>query len=174
MKLKTKREITEYLLDHRWYGGYLSWNIKINCTNFDISSGHSSPRIKNDPALDKAWEEFLNKNDIFWIVCGVLLDRLVNNNEPRSYFDYHPDKHVRESKYCMSAGGRSGGHLVLEGFDNAPVRFRQDADEIAEWDFPSLWRLYKFCLAIDELVESRYKLVADGYSRYRRMWEKSL
>lgn len=106
---KTIGEAAEFLLKDRTHstreGGVVAWNVKAYAYSSD---GHND-EFKNDPALDKAWRQFFEKNDY---VYSNAIEQAQEHY--RDEWCSYPGEDQGDWKFFF--GGRSGGWLCLESW----------------------------------------------------------
>jgi len=160
MKLKTKTEIIDYLLE-KSYSNWrefwpISWNIKVY--GYYAMDGYDG--IENDPKWDEKWEEHLESEeaqDYFWWACEDWL-MFAGDHPDWDIMEGHPDPAISATQPKFYTTGRSGGHLVLvEAVINGFTwKFSNDFRYPETWlecQYEDLWVLYKFCIEMDKIVK---------------------
>jgi hypothetical protein len=162
----TRREMETFLLDHPHYFDngklYISWNIKIR----DYVEA-SSEEFDFDPAFDDVWQDLLQKDaEIFSQALDNALRRYIEG-------DYVAEADPHGLKSTFATAGRSGGHLLLTGFQSIEPNGenkRYDAYVLSERDLRTwieeeiddtdLAALYGLVVNVDVDVADRVNLVA--------------
>lgn len=175
MRLLKRGEIIEKLTrGRRGYDGYpLAWNVK--CYHFD-SSGYVESYTP-DPAYDDQWGLYISdeaSGDMFGTACSWWWERWQQDSAfPKAdWFENHPDLDVATASYEMTGGGRSGGWMMLHTFGG--FRFTNmyhPTPLYEEMDYATLWRLYKFVLAVDEVVNNIPQYLAYFFAEEREQMD---
>jgi hypothetical protein len=137
-------------------GGFVvAWDIKVR-GNVDVT-GTNDGKEKVDPAYDKAWEIFADKNSdtLFNEACEDGLRQWTEG-------DYTTWPGEDQGAYKFSTNGHSGGHLILTEWDGprppsggwASCKMAFDSrNDYIEWlkelDEPDLARFYKLVTCCD-------------------------
>ena len=175
-KLRSRKDITQYLRNHEnyyplrsWNGGFvISWNVKIHNEDSSGKSGYETI----SPSYDAKWQEHIKTEEhkLFWQACEDVREDMLNDR-------------IDNCKFRFS--GSSGGHLWLSDCDvvtqprtwkTAPFIFaNKDAwfDYLDELSFPDLRKLYRVIAGMDRDF-TRSKITAEinhYFNRYRFDWE---
>lgn len=167
MKLVKKQAILDYFAekvgyDYRPTYYMLEWNIKVYQQVW---------QVPGTPELDEAWETFSRNTPLIDWLCEDALSGLVGQPRQYDYFEFHSDKDLATANFVMWQVGRSGGHLVLEKFNGYRLVNKRLMEYIEDDPYEYLWVLYKFCKAIDEIVDNRHETLRQMFKEYRETWE---
>lgn len=194
--MKTKREILcdlrkriaedPYWSDDTRHSHPFHWYIKMHGQRYDDFMGLDNPDYPNNIRFNDRWNDWLEKHDVFFDICEMLLRPLLDDKP--WFFDGTPLEGIA---YVMYQSGRTGGHLVLESFGGEPmyvtgehvfivnkrVRFANDEDSFLGYlarEHNVAWfrALQQFLQMIDEFVDNRYKLMAEEYAYIRHETER--
>lgn len=151
---KSRKAMVEYLADHENYGGWnhpyrrwspLSWNVKIGNVSHDGKRGENTV----NPDFDEAWQEYCQHADhLFNDICESMASFYLEG-----LYTTYPGNDRGAWKFCMA--GRSGGHMLLEGWEgmNLLTRFSGE-DDWREWlgsiSFGTLRTLYRAVRNMDQ------------------------
>jgi hypothetical protein len=172
MRLAKKETIVKYLEDIGYRHGFDFWaiafRIKMDGPSSRWDKGQSPQLgIVNDPRFDDRWEEWLEKSPWFFeACCEDALSGIVGKHPQWNFLDGHPDPSLALTRYVFYTTGHSGGWLVLDEWES--WRFFRRSPDWAEWDYSELWRLYKFCQEVQNIVDHRYEEFEYLYGQKRQ------
>ena len=169
MKQVKKTTIVEYLYDHAYWRSFefwpIAWNIKMY-KHWQWTPGQSPQYgIENDPGYDERWEEWLEENDWFFESCCQ--EALSGFMGEWDFLEGHPDEDLNVP-YKFYTAGRCGGWLVLDKWAWCKFYYQEKWEE---WEYPDLWKLYKFCKEVEKMVNGRFDEFEYLYATKRKELE---
>jgi hypothetical protein len=166
-------------MNHNNGGFVVAWDIKVRGDVDFTGTNHGKEEV--DPAYDKAWEIFTNKNSdsLFWEACEDGLRQWTEG-------DYTTWPDGDRGAYKFSTNGRSNGHLILTGWDgprppsggwaSCPMAFQSRNDYI-EWlkelDEKDLARFYKLVTCCDHDTRNPHEEVSFQIACQRQSQEQA-
>ncbi|OGC94157.1 MAG: hypothetical protein A2W25_12295 [candidate division Zixibacteria bacterium RBG_16_53_22] len=174
MKLKRKTDIIKYLEDKDYRHAYdywpIAWNIKVYDWSFTIGKHYD---VKTDHRWDDKWEEYVEKED--WLFNAACEDWLgfTGKHPDWDIMEGHPDQDVSDTHPLLYTAGRSGGWLVLDEINliGSRYNFFRSHPDWQDFEYGTLWVLYKFCVEMDKIVEGRHQHMRWWFAHHRQEME---
>ena len=165
IKTRSREGMIAHLVANCGYHGYhqegspLAWCVKVHSVNFDFRNlwpmilehaPNDAQEFKG--GLETVWDEWIEDQGNASRIWEASLDDAQRNvTDCDCYKDLWDGTKVDAE---LSFTGRSGGYLILTSFlSKYSFRNWMDdddfADELREWSYEDLCKLYKYCLMMD-------------------------
>jgi len=172
---------TPYSDRHSFYP--VSWDIKVYNYTTDGKTWPDGSEIeagegKVDPAFDDNWEAYLDEGNgetryrLFYEACEWALENLCDGY----FFEGmgSPNEDLGKVEYKFYTAGRSGGHLVLDSFDEVKMTNIKSVGDMLEHSPAWIDLLWRACKEVSRYVAVRDKEISYYYNSKRIDWESDL